>query len=310
MDLFSKKGIKPMLIANQQEPFSSKDYIFELKLDGIRCIAYLDNNYIDLRNKRDMKLGPLFPELEDIHKQVKYKCILDGELIVTVDGKPDFFEVQRRAILRNKFKIKLAANKLPVTFIAYDILYFNNEQITSYPLLKRKELLNNTIIESDRIAISRYIEEKGIDLYNLVVKQELEGVVAKEKESRYYFDKRSKEWTKFKNLLDDDYVVCGYAFNRDGTNSLFLGQYSNDKLVYKGNVSLGVVGQNFKRILRHNKANNPPFAFNSNDKITWIEPTLVISVSYMYKTSSGALRQPVFKGFRDDKLPIECMENN
>lgn len=115
MDLFSKKGIKPMLIANQQEPFSSEDYIFELKFDGIRCIAYLDNNYVDLRNKRDMKLGQLFPELEDLFKQVKYKCILDGELIVTVDGKPDFFEVQRRAILRDRFKIKLSANKLPVT---------------------------------------------------------------------------------------------------------------------------------------------------------------------------------------------------
>lgn len=310
MDLFDKKGIKPMLIANQQEPFNSQDYIFELKFDGIRCIAYFDDNCVDLRNKRDMKLGPLFPELNDTYKQIKYKCILDGELIVTVGGKPDFFEVQRRAILRDKFKIRLAANKLPVTFIAYDILYFKNEQITNYPLLKRKEILNDTVIENERIAISRYIDEKGIDLYNLVVKQELEGVVAKEKESRYYFDKRTKEWTKFKNLLDDDYVVCGYAFNRDGTNSLFLGQYNNNKLVYKGNVSLGVVGQNFKRILKHPKRAISPFTFKQHDNITWIEPTLVISVSYMYKTDSGALRQPVLKGFRDDKLPTECIENS
>lgn len=310
MDIYDKKCIKPMLIAEQKEPFSSEDYIFELKFDGIRCIAYFDCNSVDLRNKKDVKIGPLFPELNDIYKQVKHKCILDGELIVTVNGKPDFYEIQRRVVLRDRFKIKLSADKLPATFIAYDILYLENKQLTSLPLLERKELLEKTVSENERFALSRYIDEKGIDLYNLVVNQELEGVVAKHKESKYYFDKRTKEWTKFKNLLDDEYVVCGYAFNRDGTNSLFLGQYRNDILIYKGNVSLGVVGQNFKRILKHNKITTPPFTFISHDNITWIEPTLVVSISYMYKTNSGALRQPVLKGFRDDKLPIECIENN
>lgn len=310
MDLYDKKCINPMLIAEQKEPFNSEDYIFELKFDGIRCIAYFDNSSVDLRNKKDVKIGPLFPELNDIYKQVNQKCILDGELIVTVNGKPDFYEVQRRIILRDRFKIKLSADKLPATFIAYDILYLENKQLTSLPLLERKELLETTVSENERFALSRYIDEKGIDLYNLVVTQELEGVVAKHKESKYYFNKRSKDWVKIKNEQDDDYIICGYAFNRDGTNSLLLGQYKNGILNYKGNVSLGVVGQNFKRILKHPKLTVPPFNFKMNNNITWIEPTLVASIRYMHKTSSGALRQPVFKGFRDDKLPFECIDSN
>lgn len=115
MELFNKKGIKPMLIAEQREPFNSENYLFELKFDGIRCIGYFDNDSVDFRNKRDMKLSSLFPELQEIYKQIKKKCILDGELIVTINGKPDFYEVQRRAILRDSFKIKLAADKLPAT---------------------------------------------------------------------------------------------------------------------------------------------------------------------------------------------------
>jgi bifunctional non-homologous end joining protein LigD/DNA ligase-1 len=312
MNLFEIKNIQPMLIAEQKEPFNSKEYIFELKFDGIRCIAYLDKEYVDLRNKRNMKLGTIFPELKELHNQVNNKCILDGELIVTVNGKPNFHEVQRRSILKNKFKIKLISEKLPATFVAYDILYLGNKKITDYPLMERKKALEETIVENDRIAVSMYIDERGIDLYNIVVEQELEGVVAKHKNSKYYFDKRSKDWIKIKHLYDDDFVVCGYAFkNRDGMNTLFLGKYNEGRLIYKGNVSLGVNGSNFKKIIKHEKLDSPPFSHSieSKDKIYWIKPDLVITISYMHKTSSGALRQPVLKCLRTDKKPFDCIED-
>ncbi|GAA0220874.1 ATP-dependent DNA ligase [Metaclostridioides mangenotii] len=98
MDIFDEKGIKPMLIAEMQEAFDSPDYIFELKLDGIRCIAYLDNDSTDLRNKRDFKLISRFPELDQLHRYVNEKCILDGELIAMKNGVPDFYELQRRIL--------------------------------------------------------------------------------------------------------------------------------------------------------------------------------------------------------------------
>ena len=101
MDLFESKNIKPMLIGEMQEAFDSPDYIYELKLDGERCIAYLDKDSTDLRNKRNIKMLAKVPELSNIHKQVKCRCILDGELIVIKDGKPDFFEIQRRSLMSN-----------------------------------------------------------------------------------------------------------------------------------------------------------------------------------------------------------------
>lgn len=91
MDLFDRKGIQPMLISEQVEPYDDEDSIFELKLDGCRCIAYLDGSGVDLRNKRDRKLLSQFPELEHIHQNCHGRCILDGELIVPVNGKPDFY---------------------------------------------------------------------------------------------------------------------------------------------------------------------------------------------------------------------------
>jgi len=101
MDLFTEKNIKPMLISEMTEPFNDPDWIYELKLDGIRCIAYLDNNHKKtvLRNKRNINLLPKVPELTEIFKNVNERCILDGELIILKNGVPDFFEIQRRALL-------------------------------------------------------------------------------------------------------------------------------------------------------------------------------------------------------------------
>ena len=124
--------------------------------------------------------------------------------------------------MTNKFRIELAASKLPVSFTVYDILYLDGRLLTDLPLIKRKDLLQKTVKENDRLAISRYIEEKGIDLYNLTVQQNLEGIVAKHKDSKYYFDKKTKDWIKIKYLKDDDYVVCGYIEKSSSIVSIIL----------------------------------------------------------------------------------------
>ena len=165
MDLFESKNIKPMLIGEMQEAFDSPDYIYQLKLDGIRYIAYLDKGTTDLRNKRNIKMLGEFPELSEIHQQAKKRCILDGELIVMKDGKPDFYEVQPRTLMSNTFKIQLAASKLPASFTAYDILYYDDHEVMDLPLMQRKKLLQKVLNENERIAISRYIEDHGIEFY-------------------------------------------------------------------------------------------------------------------------------------------------
>jgi bifunctional non-homologous end joining protein LigD len=309
MDLFENKNIKPMLIGEMQEAFDSHDYIYELKLDGHRCIAYLNKDSTDLRNKRDIKMITKFPELLTINKQVKCRCILDGELIVIKNDKPDFSEIQRRSVLSNSFKIQLSSSKLPASFTAFDILYYDDHEVKDLPWVQRRKLLEKNIKENERIAISRYIEERGIEFYELAKQNELEGIVAKRKDSKYYLDKRTKDWIKIKNFQDDDFVVCGYILKGSGIISVVLGQYLSKELLYKGHVTLGISTGDFQLIKSTPEINTPPFNDlpSGNDNVIWIEPSLVCIVKYMMITATGSLRQPVFKGLRDDKSPKDCI---
>ena len=310
-DIWETKNIRPMLIGTEGQPFDSDEYIYELKLDGERCIAYLDRDKTILKNKRNILMLPKVPELAEIHKNVNVRCILDGELAVIKDGRPDFFEIQKRSMMSNPVKIDMAAKKYAACFTAFDILYYENRQVTDLPLTERKELLQKAVIsENGRFAVSRFIEKNGIQFYALAEQQELEGIVAKRKDSKYYFDKRTKDWIKIKYLQDDDFVVLGYVPKENSMNSIILGQYSNGQLVYKGHVTLGVGGEPFRRIKTLNKTDCPFSEIpKGNENAVWVTPELVCTVKYMMKTESGGMRQPVFKGLREDKSPEECIDN-
>lgn len=311
-DLFYEKHIDPMLIKEQKEAFNDPDFIFELKLDGLRCLAYLDpKDGTDLRNKRNVPLLKLYPELNDIHKAVKQKCILDGELILFEDGRPNFHQMQKRSIMKNQFKIKVAAKQAPVSFVVFDILYLKNKNIMQESLIKRKQYLQINVKDDKRIFISRYIEEMGIPFYDIVEEQNLEGIVAKRKDSIYRPGKRSSDWIKIKNTNDDDFVVCGYFYQKtkDGL-TLIVGQYDKaGNLKFRGNVSLGVNNLNFIREYEAKVSSAPNFDFMNDKQITWLKPTIVCTINYMYKTDNGSLRQPVLKGFRKDKRAEECIFN-
>lgn len=299
MITFNSKNIKPMLIGREEEPFDSKDYIYELKWDGERCIAFLDpKSGTELRNKRNVKMLPKVPELAEIHKQAKVRCILDGELMILKDGKPDFFEIQRRSLTTNKFKIELASKKYPATFVAYDILYYKDKDVTGLTLMERKVLLQKALKESERLALSRYIENKGVEFFKLAEAQELEGIVAKRKDSIYIQDKRTKQWAKIKYLKDEDFYICGYILKGNNMISLVLGDYEDNVLVYKGHVTMGV-GQSTLAVLQqlpkwHPPEQTPPG--HSNEDAVWVQPIMRGTVRYMPRVGSEGRHQSVFKG--------------
>ncbi len=122
-----------------------------------------------------MELLPRFIELKDIYKQVNDRCILDGELVVMVNGVPDFYELQKRTLLTSRSRIELGAKRLPASFVAYDCLQIGNKVLLDTPLLERKHILEKCVNENERIAVSRYIQEKGTQLFQLTVEKELEG---------------------------------------------------------------------------------------------------------------------------------------
>lgn len=303
MTMFDQKGIKPMLLTESHEPIESQDYLCELKLDGIRCLAYLDD-HTDLRNKRDIPLAGSFPELSSIHLQAKERCILDGELIVTApDGSPDFEAMQMRSMLTDPVRIKLEAARRPASFVAFDILLCGNSTLIDLPLTERKRILNETIAENGRIAISRTFENSRT-LFELTTAQGLEGIVLKRKDSLYHPGRRSKDWIKVKNLLDEDFVACGYIVKGD-LYSLVLGKYESGCLRYQGHVTLGV---SRTEAAKYPVANICPFEHEPphHEHARWYSPLRVCTVRYMERTSKGGLRQPRLRAFRSDKLPMEC----
>ena len=240
MDLFTGREASPMLIAQQMEAFDSSEWIYELKMDGFRCLAYMDRDGVDFRNKRNMQMLPKFPELRDVYQNAGDRCILDGEVVVLIDGVPDFYRLQKRTLLMDKFKIELESKRHPASFVAFDCLYKGREELVWKPLMERKEALAQLLQENPRIAISRYVETEGRALYRVADEKELEGIVAKQKGSIYLMGKRTKDWIKFKRMADEEFIVTGYIQKGMHTFSLVLAKYKKGVLVYQGHVTAGV----------------------------------------------------------------------
>lgn len=298
-DLFSDRNISPMLMY-ETEPFDDENYIYELKLDGIRCLAYLGDNATELMNKRNKNVTEIYPELKEMHRCAKKKCILDGELVVFNEGVPDFYALQARSLKTDEFKIKLASKKNPVQFVAYDILYCDGEQITDKPLMERKKIMEDNISENNGLSISRYIERDGIKFFELAKARGLEGIVAKEKSGKYYIGKRTRKWLKIKVMQEEDLIICGYQPDENGyPKDIVLGE-RDDKgnLVYRGKVFLGVSKEERALLYEYATKGTTKPHFELKGDIVWLEPKLIGTVRYMHVTENG-FRQPVWKGIKE-----------
>ena len=304
-DLFEDKNISPMLLYETQ-PFDDENYIYELKLDGIRCLAYIDGKSVVLQNKRHKDVTAIYPELSQMNKCAERRVILDGELVVlNKDGKPDFYALQRRSLMTDSFKISLAAKSNPVQFVAYDIIYHNGKDLTDKPLMERKAILSKAVREGNNLTISRYIEKNGIAFFELAKSQELEGIVAKRKDGLYHIGKRTRDWLKIKVMQDEDLLILGYQPDEHGeVKDLILGYYDDEgKLQCRGKVYLGISKEERGIIAQFSKGNtvkNPWFPKYKN--AVWLKPQLVGTAHFMHETESGGMRQPVWKGLRFDKI--------
>lgn len=303
MDLFLERSASPMLIAQQMEAFDSTDWIYELKMDGFRCLAYVDRDSVDFRNKRNMQMLFRFPELRDVYRNVGEKCILDGEVVTLVDGVPDFYRLQKRTLLSDRFKIELESKKHPASFVAFDCIYKDGQELVWKPLMERKRILSQLVRENPRIAVSRYIEAEGRALYRAADEKKLEGVVAKRKESIYLMGRRTKDWIKFKRMADEEFIAAGYIQKGAYTFSLVLAKYQKGAMVYQGHVTSGVTAADIAELSATEKC---PFQIlpAGNENAVWVKPGRVCVVEYMPNTQN-ALRQPVFKGYRDDVQPAD-----
>lgn len=295
MDLFASKNLKPMLFY-EGKLFNSEEYIYEIKFDGHRTIIYLDRNYINIRSRNNKDVTSLYPELNELKKLVKRKCILDGELIVLENGKPNFFKMQKRSLMTNTIRIKQEAINNPVIFIAFDILYYDQKDLTNYPLIKRKEYLKKNVKENDYLIISKYVEYNGIELFKRIKKEQLEGIVAKRKDSIYQVNKRVHDWLKIKCIKEKDFYVLGIREESKKIKTIVIGSIKNNKLILNGQVNLpNKYDQEFmKKFIKEHKIKK---AYFDMEHVIWLKLDLKCTIRYKEETQNNSLRHAVFVKF-------------
>ena len=295
MDLFASKNLKPMLFY-EGKLFNSEEYIYEIKFDGHRTIIYLDHNYINIRSRNNKDVTSLYPELNELKKLVKRKCILDGELIVLENGKPNFFKMQKRSLMTNTIRIKQESINNPVIFIAFDILYYDQKDLTNYPLIKRKEYLKKNVKENDYLIISKYVEYNGIELFKRIKKEQLEGIVAKRKDSIYQVNKRVHDWLKIKCIKEKDFYVLGIREENKKIKTIVIGSIKNNKLILNGQVNLpNKYDQEFmKKFIKEHKIKK---AYFDMEHVIWLKLDLKCTIRYKEETQNNSLRHAVFVKF-------------
>ena len=291
MNLWNNRSWTPMLLKEIYKPFNSKDYIYEIKFDGIRAIIYASPQTFKIVNRHNVDITPIYPELKKIQTLVKGKTIFDGEIIMMNNGVPSFENLQKRVHLKDKNKIKYHSLNNPVVFICFDILH-NNKNLIDLPLIKRKELLSK-FPDNDNFIKSIWIEEDGISLFNNIKKLNLEGIVAKEKKSLYYLNCRTDAWLKIKNIKKGTFIIGGYIENKNKfTISLLLGEKKNNKLHFVGKVTIGKKNDIYNKIIKLKKRTISPFINFKEKNMVYIVPNLKCKVNYLERTKNNHLRQP------------------
>lgn len=283
------KDIKPMLLGEVEEVFDSKEYLYEVKYDGIRVLVFVSKDKVVIRSRYGIDITGLFPEMMVLCKMVKGNVIFDGEIIMLDNNKVSFSKLQKRIHLKNKKTIEFLSKTNPVIFICFDVIY-EGKDLINLSLLERKGVLSN-YKDNDVFIKSTYVIGDGTKLFNAIKKLDMEGIVAKKINSKYLVNERSDNWLKIKNYKSGDFIILGYI-NKEESHviSLVLGEYLNKKIVYVGKVILGKKRNLADKILKMKKSKA---VVKIKDKdVIYIKPEIKCLIKYLERTENGLLRQP------------------
>jgi ATP-dependent DNA ligase len=256
-------------------------------------------------NRRGRNIRHRYPEFDSF--EIKENSIIDGEVVVYNErGLPDFSLLQSREQTSNKFKIELLHEKYPATYVVFDCLMYEGEEIINEPLEYRLECLKNAVIEGENLQ-KIFSSEKGLDLWHKVRELGIEGVMAKKKGSKYYPGKRVTACLKIKNLKTIDCIILGYTQGegkREETfGALIIGVYSQEGEI----VELGKVGTGWSdQELIDLKEKMDSLIREKEENKVWLKKKLVCEVEYLEMTKNRDLRAPSFKKLRFDKDPEDC----
>ncbi|MGE0206950.1 MAG: non-homologous end-joining DNA ligase [Candidatus Babeliales bacterium] len=298
---------KPMLATLTKDYFSDKEWIYERKFDGQRCLIFKNYDHISLKSRNNNSLNATYPELVVAAKKLKAdQLIIDGE-VVAFKGKVTSFEkLQQR--LGVKSEHKALSKNIHIYIYIFDILYLDGYELLKVPLHVRKSILKAAITYKDPIRYTIHKNTKGKEFFNIACKKNWEGIIAKERNSTYVHA-RSPNWLKFKCVANQELVIGGYtdpAGSRVGFGALLLGYYKKGKFIFAGKVGTGfsdtLLRQLSARLKKIEIKKNP---FHSDEmegrNVHFVKPILVAEIGFEEWTKDNKLRQPRFLGLRTDK---------
>ena len=289
-----------MLAKETKEPFDDKNWLYEIKWDGYRAIAEIENGNVRLYSRNGITFENSYTLVVQELKKIRADAVLDGEIVVLNDeGHPEFQLLQHYESNTHR----------PIHYYVFDILFLNGHNTCELPLIERKELLQGIIKKSDVVKYSDHIVEKGIAFFNVSTEKNLEGIMAKKADSQYYIGKRTNEWLKIKNNKTQEAIIAGYTDPggaRKYFGALVLAIKDGNKLKYIGHTGSGFNQQSLKEmwsLLQPLKQSKSPFdeKVKTNMPVTWVKPKLVCEIKFTEVTRDGMLRHPIFLNVRKDK---------
>ncbi len=299
-----------MLAKETEKPFDSKDWLFEIKWDGYRAVAEKNKDNISLYSRNGITFEYTYPLVMQQLKLITEDAVLDGEVVVLdEEGLPSFQFLQHYS--ENSHR--------PIQYHVFDLLHLNGQDTTDLPLIGRKELLQQIIPENEVIKYSDHILENGKSFFQVSTEKDLEGIMAKKIDSKYYIGSRTTEWLKIKNHKTQEAIIAGYTApggSRKYFGALILGSMIENKLTYIGHTGTGFDQKLLKEMygmLQPLVQENSPFSekIKTNMPVTWVKPELICEVKYAEINADGKLRHPVFLHVREDKNINEVtMENS
>jgi bifunctional non-homologous end joining protein LigD len=305
--------IPPALASLIEKPFSDRDWLFEVKWDGVRAVARIRDGSVQLWSRSEREITGEYPELSDLAEHVGAReAWLDGEIVVLdAEGRSDFQKLQLRFGVRHP-TAKLIQES-PAVYYVFDLPYLDGHDLQHVPLIERKKLLRQILREDEKVRYSDHVVEKGAELFAAAARQRLEGIIAKRASSPYPKG-RGQSWLKIKLDQEIDAVVGGWTDPRGSRGyfgALLLGLYESGSLQYIGSVGSGFSVESQQRLwpqLQNLRASKCPFAEEpgTRERAYWMKPELVARVRFGNWTEDRHLRQPRFLGLHEDHNPDDC----
>jgi DNA ligase D-like protein (predicted ligase) len=295
--------VEPMKAVLTEDRFSDPEWVFERKLDGLRCLAFKDGGKVRMLSRNRLSYNERFPAIaQALERDPADDFVIDGELVAFSAGRSTFETLQQRG-----------ERHAQLYLYVFDVIYADGEDVSALPWRERKGRLRGLLHFDGPVRLTQHRNREGERLYREACKKGWEGLIAKRADAPYVHG-RSKHWLKFKCGFEQELVVGGYTAprgSRTDLGALLVGHYEGDALRYAGKVGTGFTRATLRELavqLGRIERAESPFSDRIRERdITWVEPELVAQIGFSEWTRDGRLRHPRFLGLRDDKAATEVV---